>query len=104
MHLVDSNGSLLSSLTLKRATIQAAEEAGIALADLGYITILTYSQLECHFYQMGRITAVALKIFTDQLPIMPGIHAVWTPSHTSLSRNKAVHASARTLMGILGSC
>lgn len=55
-------GNLLSSLTLKTANIDAAEEATITLASNIDPEHVTDSQSACHHYQMGRITAVALKI------------------------------------------
>lgn len=91
--------SLLSSLTLRKATTLQAEETAIALAiaQTRASTIITDCQAAYRNYAAGRISTIALGIIL-QHPPRRNIRIIWTPAHSSLCGNQAAHAFARDLV------
>lgn len=85
--------SLLSSLTLQKATTLQAEETAItlAIAQTRTSTIITDCQAAYRNYAAGRISTIALGIILQHPPRRNII--IWTPAHSSLSGNQAATPS-----------
>ncbi|XP_077496877.1 uncharacterized protein LOC144107650 isoform X1 [Amblyomma americanum] len=100
----------ITSLTAEVSNITEAEEIAVALAaNEGYRTgrslnILTNSQEACRNYTRGRISSMALKIFSRALLLegRPIHNIIWIPSHAEIRGNEGADNLARGMTSRAG--
>ncbi|XP_075733095.1 uncharacterized protein LOC142775533 [Rhipicephalus microplus] len=97
--VVRENGDLVSCCTSKNTTTTEAEELAIALAiaQKGTRVIVNDSKSAIKNYDMGRISATAIKILRQGAVAAELISLVWSPAHQGLKGNEKAHAIARGL-------
>ncbi|KAG0420213.1 hypothetical protein HPB47_003602 [Ixodes persulcatus] len=97
--VVNQQGEVISSCSIKESEQEVAEEVAIALAIRvrGARIVVSDSQQAIRQFARGRISTAALKVLGDPEKTSMRIQLIWTPVHSSLPGNEKAHGAAREL-------
>ncbi|KAG0444526.1 hypothetical protein HPB47_013699 [Ixodes persulcatus] len=96
--VVDKQGKIVASCSVRTTEPEVAEEVAIALAlkQQDAKIVVSDSQMAIHQYAKRRISPVTLRVLGDPEKTAK-VKLIWTPTHSSLPGNEEAHDAARGL-------